>query len=71
MVLDIIKTEITAIKDKYADERRTEITALEGEIDMLDLMQEEDMVVTLTHYGYVKRLPKSTPTARRSAAARA
>ena len=59
MVLDIIKTEITAIRDKYADERRTEITALEGEIDMLDLVQEEDMVVTMTHYGYVKRLAKS------------
>ena len=59
MVLDIIKTKITAIKNKYADERRTEITALEGEIDMLDLVQEEDMVVTMTHYGYVKRLAKS------------
>ena len=59
MVLDIIKTEITAIRDKYSDERRTEITALEGEIDMLDLVQEEDMVVTMTHFGYVKRLSKS------------
>ncbi|MDO4866234.1 MAG: DNA gyrase subunit A [Clostridia bacterium] len=60
MVLGIIKDEISEIKRKYADERRTEISALEGEIDMLDLIQEEDMVVTLTHYGYVKRLPKST-----------
>jgi DNA gyrase subunit A len=60
MVLDIIKTELMEIKRKYADARRTEITAMEGEIDMLDLIQEEDMIVTLTHYGYVKRLPKAT-----------
>ena len=60
MVLGIIKDELTEIKRKYADERRTEISALDGEIDMLDLIAEEDMVVTLTHYGYVKRLPKAT-----------
>ena len=60
MVLGIIKDELTEIKRKYADERRTGISALEGEIDMLDLIAEEDMVVTLTHYGYVKRLPKAT-----------
>jgi len=65
MVLGIIKDEITEIKRKYADERRTEISALDGEIDMLDLIQEEDMVVTLTHYGYVKRLPKATYRAQR------
>ena len=60
MVLDIIKTEITDIRNRFADERRTEITALDGEIDVMDLIQEEDMVVTLTHFGYVKRLPKAT-----------
>ncbi|MEA5065485.1 MAG: DNA gyrase subunit A, partial [Eubacteriales bacterium] len=60
MVRDIIKTELAEIRRKYADPRRTEITALDGDIDMLDLVQEEDMVVTLTHYGYVKRLPKAT-----------
>ncbi len=65
MLLDIIKTELLEIKRKYADPRRTEITALDGEIDMLDLIQEEDMVVTLTHYGYVKRLPKATYRAQR------
>ena len=65
MVLGIIKDEMLEIKRKYADERRTEISALEGEIDMLDLIQEEDMVVTLTHYGYVKRLPKATYRAQR------
>ena len=65
MVLGIIKDEITEIKRRYADERRTEISALDGEIDMLDLIQEEDMVVTLTHYGSVKRLPKATYRAQR------
>ena len=65
MVLGIIKDEMLEIKRKYADERRTEISALEGEIDVLDLIQEEDMVVTLTHYGYVKRLPKATYRAQR------
>lgn len=60
MVLDIIKTEITDIRNRFADERRTEITALDGEIDVMDLIQEEDMVVTLTHFGYVKRLPKAS-----------
>ena len=60
MVRDIIKAELAEVRRKYADPRRTEITALDGEIDMLDLVQEEDMVVTLTHYGYVKRLPKAT-----------
>ncbi len=60
MVLGIIKDEILEIRRKYADERRTEISSMDGEIDMLDLIDEEDMVVTLTHYGYVKRLPKDT-----------
>ena len=60
MVFGIIKDEILEIKRKYADERKTEISSMEGEIDMLDLIDEEDMVVTLTHYGYVKRLPKAT-----------
>ncbi len=57
--------EILEIRRKFADERRTEISALEGEIDMFDLIQEEDMVLTLTHYGYVKRLPKATYRAQR------
>ena len=65
LLMNIIKEELTEIKRRYADPRRTEITALDGEIDMLDLIQEEDMVVTLTHYGYVKRLPKATYRAQR------
>ena len=60
MVFGIIKDEILEIKRKYADPRRTEISSMEGEIDMLDLIDEEDMVVTMTHFGYVKRLPKTT-----------
>jgi len=65
MLMGIIKDEILEIRNKYADGRRTEISALEGEIDMLDLIEEEDMVVTMTHYGYVKRLPKTTYRAQR------
>ncbi len=60
LLMNVIKTEITAIRDKFADERRTELTTIEGEIDVADLIQEEDMVVTLTHAGYVKRIAKST-----------
>ena len=65
MVMGIIKDEILEVKRRYADERRTEISALEGEIDMMDLIQEEDMVVTISHFGYVKRLAKSTYRAQR------
>ncbi len=60
LVFGIIKEEILEIKRKYADARKTEISSMEGEIDMLDLIDEEDMVVTMTHCGYVKRLPKDT-----------
>ena len=65
MVLDIIKTDLNEIKEKYGDPRRTEITFEEDEIDMDELIQEEDMAVTLTHYGYVKRLPSDTYKAQR------
>ena len=59
MVLGIIKTEISEIRQRYADARRTELTAMDGEIDPEDLIEEKDMVVTLTHFGYVKRCDKS------------
>ena len=59
LLMDVIKTEITAIRDKFADGRRSELTVIEGEIDVEDLIQEENMVVTLTHDGYVKRVPSS------------
>ena len=60
MVLDIIKEEMLEIKEKYADERRTEITFTAEDIDLDELIQEEEMVVTLTHFGYVKRLKSDT-----------
>ncbi len=56
MVLDIIKEEMLEIRDKYADERRTEITFSADDIDLDELIQEEEMVVTLTHFGYAKRI---------------
>ncbi|MCH5187230.1 MAG: DNA gyrase subunit A [Oscillospiraceae bacterium] len=60
MVLDIIKQELTVIKERYGDERRTEITNMVDDIDIEDLIEEEENVITLTHFGYVKRMPTST-----------
>lgn len=60
IVLGIIKDEILAIKEKYGDERRTRITAAADDLDVEDLIADEDVVITLTHLGYVKRLPLST-----------
>ena len=60
LLLSVIKDELIAIRDKFGDERRTEIGVLDGEIDVEDLIPVDDMVVTLTHFGYVKRLPRST-----------
>lgn len=60
MVLDIIKQELTVIKEKYGDERRTEITNVVDDIDIEDLIEEEENVITLTHFGYIKRMPTST-----------
>ncbi|MBR6729415.1 MAG: DNA gyrase subunit A, partial [Clostridia bacterium] len=65
MVLDIIKEELTAIRDKYGDDRLSEITAMDDEINLEDLIEEEDVVITLTHYGYVKRIPVDTYKAQR------
>ncbi len=56
----VIKDEITEIKEKFADKRRTEISKAAVDIDVEDLIAEEDMVVTLTQTGYVKRLPVAT-----------
>ncbi len=60
MVIDIIKQEMLEIKEKYADARRTEITFAADDIDLDEMIQEEDMVVTLTHFGYIKRLRLDT-----------
>ena len=59
LLMGVIREEIIAIRDKYGDERRTELTTLDGEIDVEDLIAEEDMVVTLTRSGYLKRINKS------------
>ncbi|MBR2601208.1 MAG: DNA gyrase subunit A [Clostridia bacterium] len=58
-LMSVIKTEISEIRDKFGDERRSELTIVEDEIDIEDLIQEENMVVTLTHEGYVKRVASS------------
>ena len=55
----VLKDELLQLRDKYGDERRTEIQDVEDEIDMEDLIEEEECVFTLTHGGYIKRLPVS------------
>lgn len=57
LVVEIIKKELAEIKKKYSDPRRTEIQMISGEVDIEDLIPEEDSIVTLTHFGYIKRLP--------------
>lgn len=59
-ILSIIKEEALAIKKKYNDERRTEIVAVSGEVDIEDLIPEEDCVLTLTEFGYIKRQKSDT-----------
>jgi len=59
-VLRIVKDELLEIKEKYADKRRTQIIASQAELSIEDLIAEEEMVVTITHSGYVKRLPLET-----------
>ncbi|MBR0207626.1 MAG: DNA gyrase subunit A, partial [Oscillospiraceae bacterium] len=59
MIRKVLKDELIAIRDKYGDERRTEIQEVEDEIDIEDLIEEKQCVYTLTHGGYIKRLPVS------------
>ena len=59
-VLEIIKGELTEIKDKYGDDRRTEIQNISGEVDIEDLIPEENCIFTLTTMGYIKRQPVDT-----------
>lgn len=59
-VLQIIKEEVNAVRNKYADQRRTEILSVSGEVDIEDLIPQEDCVLTLTQFGYVKRLSIDT-----------
>ncbi len=60
LLLSIIRDEALEIRRKYADKRRTEITDIIEDIDMDDIIQEEEMCVTLTHFGYIKRLSSDT-----------
>ena len=60
LVFQIIKEELLEIKEKYGDERLTKIVAAEGEFNDEDLIKEEQMVVALTHFGYIKRMPIDT-----------
>ena len=60
LVKSILKDELTAIRDKYGDERRTEIQDVEDEIDIEDLIEEEDCCYTLSSQGYIKRMPVDT-----------
>ena len=59
-LMEQVKTELIEIRDKYGDERKTELLDSVEEIDIEDLIEEEDNVFTLTHFGYIKRLPTST-----------
>lgn len=61
-VKEIVKTELTAIGQKFGDERKTEISSVAGEVDIEDLIPEEDCVYTLTQMGYIKRQPVSAYT---------
>lgn len=64
-IREIIKTEMLEIKNKYADERRTQIEIAEDEIDLEDLIEKHNCVITMTRAGYIKRLPADTYSAQR------
>lgn len=59
-LLSVIKEEVSLIKNKYSDKRRTQIKPAEGEFDIKDLYDEEEIAITITHLGYIKRLPADT-----------
>ncbi|MBQ7504556.1 MAG: DNA gyrase subunit A [Ruminococcus sp.] len=61
-LLEVVKDEVVAIRNKYADPRRTEICQISGEVDIEDLIPVEDCVVTMTRYGYIKRIEQSEYT---------
>ncbi len=62
---NIIKEELNTVLEKYGDERKTEIIPFSGDLSVEDMIADEDMVVTITHNGYIKRLPTSTWRAQR------
>ena len=57
LVYQIIKEELLVVKEKFGDDRKTKIVAAEGEIEVEDLIKEEQSVIALTHFGYIKRMP--------------
>ncbi len=65
MRFDLIKTELTEIKEKFGDGRKTEITYLDDEVKIKDLIKEEDVVITISHLGYIKRTPADEYRAQR------
>jgi DNA gyrase subunit A len=60
LVYQIVRKELLEIKEKYADPRRTKITSAQGEMEIEDLIPQEDVVITITHAGYIKRMPVSS-----------
>ena len=60
LLFDVMKEELIEVRDKFGDERKTKIVASEAEIDEEDLIKEEQCVVALTHFGYIKRMPIDT-----------
>ena len=60
LLMGVIKDELTEIRDKFGDERRTKIIRDEGEFDEEDLVEEENVTITFTHLGYIKRVPADT-----------
>ena len=60
LVFDIIKKELIEVKEKFGDSRKTKIVAAEGEFEIEDLIKEEQTVIALTHFGYIKRMPIDT-----------
>ena len=60
LVFEVIKEELIKVRDKFGDERKTKIQPAEGEIDVEDLIKEEQIVIALTHFGYIKRMPIDT-----------
>lgn len=64
-VMAIVKNELKEIKSKFSDERRTEIVSVSGEVDIEDLIPVQDCVITLTHFGYIKRQPLDVYKAQR------
>ena len=60
LIFDIVKQELIEMRDKFGDERKTKIVSAEGEFDIEDLIKDEQTVIALTHFGYIKRMPIDT-----------